>query len=121
MPGRGEHGEQDRHHDEVGLHAEHQPATVERVGQHAGRQGQQHHRQRAGGLHQGDDGGRVRVVRRTATARRRSAPTTPTLLTTTPSQSQKNARCRNGAHGDTGADGWVSTLETLAARGGSMQ
>ena len=61
-PGGGEHGEQDRHHDEVGLHAEHQPAAVERVGQHARRQGEQHHRQRAGGLHQGDDGGRVGVV-----------------------------------------------------------
>ena len=61
-PRRGEHGEQDRHRDEVGLHAEHQPATVERVGQHAGGQGQQHHRQGAGGLHQRDDGGRVGVV-----------------------------------------------------------
>ena len=62
QPGSGEHGEHHRHHDEVGLHAEQQPAPVERIGEDAGRQGQQHHRQRAGRLHQGDDGGAVRVV-----------------------------------------------------------
>jgi hypothetical protein len=57
-----ERGERNSHHDEVVLHAEQQPAPVEGVGQHAGRQGKKHHRRGTGSLNQRDDGGRVGVM-----------------------------------------------------------
>jgi hypothetical protein len=53
QPDRVQHGQQDGHDDEVALDHDHQPAPVERIGQHPGRQRQQHHRQCAGGCTNG--------------------------------------------------------------------
>ena len=58
----GEHGQQDRDHDQVRLDDDHHPASVERVGQHTGGQCEQHHRQRHRRLDQRHDRRGVRVV-----------------------------------------------------------
>jgi hypothetical protein len=77
-PRRGEHCEQSGDDQEVGLHPEHQPTPIERIGEHSCRQRQQHHRQRARGLNQRHNRGRVRVVHEQPlrTHRLRPAPRT---------------------------------------------
>ena len=55
-------GENPAHHEGAQLDPDEEPPAVEGIGEDAGRQGQQQHRQQAGRLHEGDQGRRVGFV-----------------------------------------------------------
>ena len=99
LTGGGQHGQHGGHDQRARLHGDQQPPTVEHVGEHPGRQGQEEHRRHVGRLDQGDQGLGGRLV-----DQQPLGPTVciqvPTRLPSWASHSTRKIRIRSGAHAD---------------------